>query len=732
MVINSISLENFQCYYGPASKNCFEFEEGLNIIIGDNAAGKSKIYDGFYWVLFDKVFDSANRTFLNTSDVKRDLISDKAKFEAKEGSYVKSEVTIEIVKRDITYRLCRSYKAKKLSSGDYSKDESWQEPLDSLLQIFKIDVVEPHLVTNDREIEIIIQNILPAHIQPYLWFQGEQVDSLIDFKDKNTLSKAINILSDISLYDDYVDIAKKSLKSAQFILNQEQRKNTKDTKEREDLEKERIKYQTSIDRQKEELRLAKDEFVIASEKYEELTAKIQDVEALSKLKEKKSQKESLYRRANKDKLDLKQNFNKNLFSKAWVLRNTLPLFEGYIGLYGNYEEWRLRRVAEERGKQIAAKKVTEILQNRLPSNVPEPMYIERMLKEERCLVCDREALKGSAPYEAIQALLKSSSKSDKFLIEEAISKQDFSNDFKKLSSNGSSYEQSIKRIDKDINDELKKIHELENEENEIRKELDEIETKLGLLLHSGTVKLDDTEDISLAFKNHEKKKREKESIIRDIKTKIEINEKEVAKVEGKLKQLVSGEMNPSFERNVEILKQFEIIVESTKERVSDKLIRRLEFEANRLFQAMTQGNIAIRGKIILEKQANNSYLPRNVGSDGVELSSINDSNIILIKLATIMAIISAKGRYSELYPLISDAPTSKFGENYAFGFFKTISEVYSQSIIMTKELVTNKELKEKMLKEIDGIGAIYSIKPNIKEENREDRKELTIKIKKEK
>lgn len=78
-----------------------------------------------------------------------------------------------------------------------------------------------------------------------------------------------------------------------------------------------------------------------------------------------------------------------------------------------------------------------------------------------------EAKIGSEPFKAIEAVLKLSSKSDSFVIEEPISKQDFSNDYKKLSSNGASYEQSVKRIDKDINDELKKITELENEENEI-------------------------------------------------------------------------------------------------------------------------------------------------------------------------------------------------------------------------------------------------------------------------
>ena len=47
MIIEKIELENFMCYEG---KNCFEFSEGINVVIGDNGYGKSKLYDAFYWV----------------------------------------------------------------------------------------------------------------------------------------------------------------------------------------------------------------------------------------------------------------------------------------------------------------------------------------------------------------------------------------------------------------------------------------------------------------------------------------------------------------------------------------------------------------------------------------------------------------------------------------------------------------------------------------------------------
>lgn len=64
MIIKEVELENFQCYYG---RKIFKFEKGMNIILGANAHGKSKLFDGINWLL-------------NGEDHNREqLISEKAK-----------------------------------------------------------------------------------------------------------------------------------------------------------------------------------------------------------------------------------------------------------------------------------------------------------------------------------------------------------------------------------------------------------------------------------------------------------------------------------------------------------------------------------------------------------------------------------------------------------------------------------------------------------------------------
>ncbi len=107
------------------------------------------------------------------------------------------------------------------------------------------------------------------------------------------------------------------------------------------------------------------------------------------------------------------------------------------------------------------------------------------------------------------------------------------------------------------------------------------------------------------------------------------------------------------------------------------------------------------------------------------------SNLILVKLATIMAIISAKSNDGvvSFYTLITDAPTSVFGEDYTIGFCKTISKVYRQSIIMSKEFYKNQNLRTELLTNPEiKIGKVYTITPSIPETERSNRNNLSTKI----
>jgi DNA sulfur modification protein DndD len=124
-------------------------------------------------------------------------------------------------------------------------------------------------------------------------------------------------------------------------------------------------------------------------------------------------------------------------------------------------------------------------------------------------------------------------------------------------------------------------------------------------------------------------------------------------------------------------------------------------------------------------------MPELVDEQGNVLMNLNTGNIILIKLATIMAIISARqgARSTELYTLITDAPMSVFGEDYTIGFCRTVSKVYRQSIIMSKEFHKNLALREQLLKDPEvKLGMVYQIEPTIPEADRTNRNSLATRI----
>ena len=101
MIIKKISLENFQCYCGSLSENEFDFSEGVNIITGNNGAGKSKLFNAFYWVLFGQIFTS--HEWLPGKQLGHSFVSNRAK--AKAGDEERVNCSVQLILEAPTFDL---------------------------------------------------------------------------------------------------------------------------------------------------------------------------------------------------------------------------------------------------------------------------------------------------------------------------------------------------------------------------------------------------------------------------------------------------------------------------------------------------------------------------------------------------------------------------------------------------------------------------------------------------
>ena len=725
MVINSITLTNFQCYYGVVK---FEFKEGLNVIIGDNGAGKSKLYDAFYWVRYDQVFDSLNREFKKTNQVKGDLVSDRAKALCEPGGMVKAEVEMVVYnpKREMEYSLIRSYSLTKNESGAIRQDP---ESSFSILQTDKFKISRP--IVNQSDIASLLKGILSDDVKPYMWFQGEQVDSLIDFKNNSTLTNAINVLSDIREFDFYEEVSKRAFETAEKEYHRELKKVSSNSRKNEELETQKLKVQNDLARLEEEKKLAADNLTYAIERKDKLLNKVDDAQSIKALYAKEANLKDRLREIDERLVKMKAGINKSLISRNWILKGASSFVELYAEKYDNYTQTRNMQEAVFSAKQQALEELYKDF--RLPVDVPEPIFVKQMLDKERCLVCDREAPNGSPAHQKILELLERSKAHKQKPKPELITKHDFSKEFKSLYQNGLNLQGLINHADHEIRTAIGDILELEGKYKTMKSELEGAQKEIMEAVNSSSVgSIDSSIDIVNEFQNQHDAIVSFEIKLERLKFETETKEKEDKRIDEELKSLSTGKISPILEEKKNVLQDFRDIAKSTRERVFNRLILQLEEEANQHFYNMTAENKAVRGRIKLEKQANGNYMPKNLDSEGRVLTSINDSNIILIKLAVIMAIISAKksSPAADLYPLITDAPTSKFGDNYAIGFCRAASQVYSQSIVISKDFYEKLDLQQRLFSEVgEQLGNVYLIEPSLSEEvQREHRDELEVRL----
>ena len=309
--------------------------------------------------------------------------------------------------------------------------------------------------------------------------------------------------------------------------------------------------------------------------------------------------------------------------------------------------------------------------------------------------------------------------------------QNFTDDFKRLYTTGLSLSNRIEDIDGEIKETLAKRKSANAKVKDTNREINKVEDDIQKLLSDTSLTSEDAANILNEYSIQNKKSKDFKDQQNKITQQIEYLKNILKNINDQLKDLVTGDIPKWLEEKRDILNDFEIIAGTTRERVFNNLITQLEKEANHHYAAMTSGNRSARGQIKLRRLPNGNFMPEITDNNGVPLLGSNTSNLILVKLATIMAIISANSNDGivSFYTLITDAPTSVFGEDYTIGFCKTISKVYRQSIIMSKEFYKNQNLRNELLTNPEiKIGKVYMITPSIPENERSNRNNLSTKI----
>ncbi|MFN7704053.1 MAG: AAA family ATPase [Chryseotalea sp.] len=719
MILEKIEIENFMCYSKPVE---LTFTEGINVVIGDNGFGKSKLYDAFYWVMYDQVFSSEQKRFQFTKEIKSGIVSDMAKHEAKNGDKIIAlvRVTFNNVEKGELYILENKYSITKHENRFIENNDS--EP--TLLK--KEPYLKAKLITDEQEKLKIKNRILPPQVKDYLWFQGEQVESIIDFNDHDTLRKAINVLSNILRYDTINEIAQAASKAANNEYDREVKKLSKDTDKSEQLSKDKKALESQIKYDLEEEKQIRDNLTKADERCSQLLSQLQDAERVKELHIKKQVLISFLNELSNTQKEDNITFHRKMFRNKWVLKGTTHLQQEFAAQFEDYQFNKLKIEAEQKAYQNIENELVKKLQFRLPKDVPEPIYVLRMLEIEKCLVCDREAKENSEPWLKMKELVdRPDLKKSKSAEQKSFN---FADDLRLLYQNGLTQSNRIQHIDSDINEILQKKLRLSKQIKDVQKEVYDLEQDIERILANTSLTSDIATNIIGEFNIQNKYSKEFAEKLNRVSQRIEKDKVSLIAIEEKLKELVTGTISPALEEKKKILNDFEILSMNTKERVFNKLIERLEEESNKHYHDMTSGNKSAKGQIKLSKRPNGNYMPEIIDDQGNPLLGSNTSNLILVKLAAIMAIISAKtsSDMTNLYTLITDAPTSVFGEDYTIGFCKTISKVYRQSIIMSKEFYKNQELRNQLLSSPDiKIGKVYMISPSITESQRVNRNTLT-------
>ena len=693
MYIKNISIENFQCYYGTQSENEFNFSEGVNIVAGNNGSGKSKLFNAFHWVLFGKIY--TNHKWLETEKLDHKFISNRAKANSESEDRIKCSVQIvfdapnfESGNSIVEYTFLRKIVIEK-------KNEDWKIVAPESLEIsYKKGTGETEFVDNLKN-KVVVDHVFPPALRKYMWFQGEAIDSLIDFSNPNTLKLAIKNISYYPFYERIHEITTATNGIITKNIGKHLRKSKKANTELNKILSDIDNYSRRLDSLKEDLSSAK-------EKHEEIKEKIHDTETALKNYDgfKEFEKKLTDIEHRDDKItwqisNLESEYREKFVTK-WMLKGTDELIKKADG------------ILEEFSKVIREKSETD---NPIPLKIPGKKYIQQMLKDEHCHICERPAPEDSDAHNAMKKRLTESKDLEAEAKEKNRKYNELEMSYMQLADKPNQILDIVSGIEKDIQNWDKKMSDLFQQRIECKKDKERLESETDIkeIKKGARTAANLTADYTF-YKEEEKKQSnyikrlERERL--QLKGQIDSKTKERKKYESDDEQIVEQEAEIYF-------KLLESISLELKDRALKNLLKDIESRANDLYKKYLENSQSPDGYLSIDSESYEVL----VLDDG-KRKDINQGHEVAAKMSVINAILSLSSeKLGKSYPLVADAPSSVFDKANTKSYTEKISETFDQVILISKDYST--EMDMEFLNEIEEIKRVYQIENRVIDESQE-------------
>lgn len=660
MIINKVEISNFFCFVGD---NFFEFDKGLNIISAKNSGGKSHLFNAFHWTFFDSIYvdkdlDTSKKEWKIASrlNVLPDFIIENSKTNDILKSSIKITLTAEfhmneeIENEQVEYHFEREISFKNI-------DNRINPVSTTELSIWYVKNGETFFLEKGEH-KWFIEIIFPVSIRKFMWFQGETVDELYDFSNPATLKYAINKISYYPIYENLVNVTKKSETSISEKVDKEVKKSKKLNEEQErvltNIEYSRNKLTSLEDKKIEvynELENVKEAIINEEEK-------LKGFDKYSHLKTALTKYEYEIKSIN-DKIEGLSTFGKEQFITKWMLNKCDDLIKA--------SKTNIDFLASE----VKSQQKNE---NPVPITLPGPEYVQQMLDDHICYICERAVDDNSPAYFALEARM-----------------EDYKNNqIQKILSDNLT---ELNRAKRNLLNELKEIAvEVEKNDAEIEKCLKlrkkSITSRDNLFSDAG---ISSSSEIMLGSESAEKIYNKIRSL-NSSKTALErrlvgyesdkqFEEKSLGDLLSKKSNFITdSEGNDISEAKAQkYIKLIHSVLAALKAQALNNLINEITIESNNLYTkylgGKTQGEIEIdRGIRIIDKVTRKA------------LTNLNTAELTAQKLAVANSFLSLSSKkMNRSFPLLADAPTSQFDDDNTLFLTENLSSSFAQIIIMSKD-----------------------------------------------